>query len=465
MKVQRVGLCSPVRDMVRRLGRDGTIAARLSLLAFLVFNANLRSITSLDTYATRVLPISIIREGNLDLDEFPFLHEYPNWLKSTKPREAYWVHQTRGHYISNYPVMPAILSVPVYVVPVLLGLTDGPSSSIGYNRTEIVATLLSKIAASAIVALSVGFIYLTLLRLTSRRGAVWVALAYAFATASWSSSSQGLWLTAWSQPLLALTFYCFVRAREEPRFAVYGGIPLALSVACRPPVIIFAAAFFAYVITYHRRQAVRFLLIPVIVGGLLVAYNLYYFGNLIGGYTALGTETEFGAPRLKALLGLLISPSRGMFTYSPILLFACAGIGAVLRRPREPVMVTIGVATVLTLIFYSSWILWDGGFSYGYRFLADLLPGLCLFLGVGWSWVAARPWRIGLFLVAAIFSIFIQVIGAFFFPCGWYDFSARQAAQHQERFWDWKDPEWLRCLRAGPVEPDGVRFLRSAWGK
>jgi hypothetical protein len=209
----------------------------------------------------------------------------------------------------------------------------------------------------------------------------------------------------------------------------------------------------------------KFLLIPAIVGGLLVAYNLYYFENLIGGNPAFGTGTAFGAPRLKALLGLLISPSRGMLTYSPILLFACAGMGPVMRRPRDPVMVTIGVATVLTLIFYSSWIWWFGGFSYGYRFLVDLLPGLCLFLGVGWSWVAAQRWRIGLFLVAAIFSVFIQVIGAFFFPCGWYDFPARQALEHQERFWDWKDPEWLRCLQAGPVEPDGVRFLRSARGK
>ena len=453
-----------MREMLNRFGRDGTIAVRLSVLAFLVFNANLRSITSLDTYATRVLPISIIREGNLNLDEFPFLHEYPKWLRSAEYREAYWVRQTRGHYMSNYPVMPAILSVPVYVVPVLLGLTEGPSS-IGYTRTEIVATLLSKIAASAAVALSVGVIYLTLLRLTSRTGALWVALVYAFATGSWSSSSQGLWSTAWSQPLLALTFYCFVRARQEPRFVIYGGIPLALSAACRPPVIIFAAVFFLYVVTCHRRHALRFLLVPAIVGGLLVAYNLYYFENLVGGYTALGIGTELGAPRLKALLGLLISPSRGMLSYSPILLFACAGMGAVMRPPRDSVMVTISVATVLTLIFYSSWIWWFGASSYGYRFLVDLLPGLCLFLGIGWSWVAAQRWRIGLFLVTAVFSVFIQVIGAFFFPCGWYDFSAGQAPEHQEHFWDWKDPEWLRCLKAGPVEPDGVRFLRSAPGK
>ena len=103
-------MSTTLRALVQKLA--GSIALRLALLAFVIYNANLRSVTSLDTYATRVLPISIIREGNLDLDEFHFLHEYPKWLKPGEEKEAYWIHQTRGHYMSNYPVMPAILSVP-----------------------------------------------------------------------------------------------------------------------------------------------------------------------------------------------------------------------------------------------------------------------------------------------------------------------------------------------------------------
>jgi len=133
---------------------------RLFLLAFVVYNANLRSISSLDTYPNRFLPISIIREFNLDLDEFPFLHKYPEWMQADPQKAAYYVRKARGHYMSNYPVMPAVLSVPVYVIPVLLGMTDGPPSTTGFSRTEIVATLLSKVSASAAVAFSgmIGFI-------------------------------------------------------------------------------------------------------------------------------------------------------------------------------------------------------------------------------------------------------------------------------------------------------------------
>lgn len=60
---------------------------------------------------------------------------------------SYWV-LVGEHYMSCFPVMPAILSVPVYALPVTLGLTDGEDSALGYTRTEIVGTVLSKIRLS-----------------------------------------------------------------------------------------------------------------------------------------------------------------------------------------------------------------------------------------------------------------------------------------------------------------------------
>ena len=32
---------------------------------------------------------------------------------------------------------------------------------------------------------------------------------------------------------------------------------------------------------------------------------------------------------------------------------------------------------------------------------------------------------------------------------------------YRERLWDWKDPEFVRCLCAGPVYPEGLGFLRE----
>lgn len=436
-------------------------AVRLFVLAFVVYNLNLRSVTSLDTYPTRFLPISIIRERDLDLDEFDLLHRYPDWWESDiKDEFPYYTRFVRGHYMSTYPVVPAMLSVPIYAIPVLLGLTDIDLRVGDFTGQEIVATFLSKLSASAAVALSVAIVYLTLLQLTNARAALWTALVYAFATSSWSVSSQGLWQTAMSQPLLALALYHLVRGRRESRHVVYAGIPLALSVASRMSVIIFAAILTVYAFRYHRAQFPAFAIGPVIVGALLAAYNWFYFGTPVHA----GPAVLLGLPKWDAFAGLLISPSRGLFTYSPVLIVGAAGMVAALRARRDPLLAAIGIATILTVVAYSAWDIWYGAYSYSYRFLVDLLPGLALFLGLGISHLFSTPWKAAVLGVLTIFSLGVQIIGAFSYPCGWYE-SPVSARIDRSRFWDWRDPEFVRCLRAGPVEPEGLKLLRSLMAK
>lgn len=449
-----------LKSLFSRLWHSTTF--RLILIAFVVYNINLRSVTSLDTYPTRFLPISIINEFNLDLDEFPFMHKRPAWAGEAD-LPGYYVTFTRNHYVSSYPVMPAILSTPIYALPVWLGLTDGSTTANGYNQTEIVGTFLSKISASLAVAFSVGLMYLSLLRLTTQRGALSIALIYAFATSSWSVSSQGLWQTSMSQPLIALALYFLLKGKEARNNIVYAGIPLALAVACRPPVAIFAVLYFVYVALHHRDLLIRFMIFPLIIGALLITYNMYYFDSLVGGYTYADTEGYFTFPRLENLLGLLFSPSRGMLTLSPVLFFSVAGMGLALYYRRNTILVYTAIASILMVVFYSMWHLWDGAFSYSYRFLVDLLPGLCLFIAVVWEWIVRNwIWK-SLLVVALTFSLLIQVTGAFFYPCGWYNTPVK-VLEHRERFWDWRDPEFARCLANGPVDPDGLRFLRKVLG-
>lgn len=451
---------------MRLLGATaGSNFFRLVLLSVLVYNANLRSITSFDTNSTRYLPISILTEFDLDLDEFPFLLEYP--LRNLPPdlREgdappAYWVQHTKGHYYSTFPVTPAILAIPVYAIPVLLGLTSGSDTGVGLTRTEVVGTALSKLSASIAVGLSVGIVYLTALRLTTARAAVGIALVYGFATSSWSVASQGLWQTAMSEPLLVLALYCLVRGRERGAWVVLAGLPLALSVACRPPTLIFAACLSLYVAHRHPQRLVAFAILPIGIGSLLLAHNLTYFDHPLGGYAMTGPSGYFSPPGLKRFLGLLVSPSRGLLIYSPVLVFAFAGLIASLVRRRDMLLVYVAVSVLATILFYSGWENWHGHFSYSYRHLVDILPAMALFLPGVWSTV----WRsrvVGLlFALLAIQSVLAQAIGVFCYPCDWWG-SPVSASADPGRFWDWSDPEMLRCLRAGPVEPDGVRLLRS----
>src|SRR5262249_49766567 len=72
--------------------------AQKSFLIFavimIVYLGNHRTLDAVDTIPARYLPVSIIRTGDLNLDEYNFLHRYgtPPFLK-----------EVGGHYVSDYP--------------------------------------------------------------------------------------------------------------------------------------------------------------------------------------------------------------------------------------------------------------------------------------------------------------------------------------------------------------------------
>ena len=443
-------------------------AIRLALVAFVVYNVNLRPISSADTFPTRYLPISILIEHNFDLDEFPFLvtkdYAWPGAGDSDLP---YYLQRRRGHLMSTYPVMAAVLATPVYALPVLLGLAGdprAPASNGGFTRTEIVGTLLAKLTASLATAVSVALMYWALLRLTSRRGAFWIALGYALATSAWSVSSQGLWQSTMSQVLFAGTFLAFLKASETARarwIAVASSL-LALAVACRPPAIIFALVLTPYAFVQHRKWFLRAFVPPAAAcAALLLSYNLYYFATLKGGYEGYSAAQVFTLGQMvPAFYGLLFSPNRGILTFSPWLVAGFAGLTVALLGRRIPLLRYIAVATLLTIAFYSSNPGWDGGFSYSYRYLVDLTPGLALGAALVWEWIQSRGWRIALLGGMLAVSLGVQIVGAFDYPCGWYR-SPQKDPRNMARIFDWRDLEVAQCLKQGPVESDGLRVIRG----
>ena len=152
---------------------SGRAAFLLAAAAFLVYNLNLREISSQDTIPARVLPVEVLREHRLDLDRY-FRDEQ---LRAHPP---YWVQHVGGHYVSSYPPLPGLLALPIYVLPVTF--LDGDSWPL--------INALAKVSASLFAALSVLFVYLAARELGEPASALGVAVIYAFGTPTWSVASQ-----------------------------------------------------------------------------------------------------------------------------------------------------------------------------------------------------------------------------------------------------------------------------------
>jgi hypothetical protein len=82
-----------------------------------------------------------------------------------------------------------------------------------------------------------------------------------------------------------------------------------------------------------------------------------------------------GRPSLEALIGITISPYRGLFFFAPVLLVAIAGAMLWFRSHTE--LRELGIIAVTMLVFFAfniSFNGWEGGFGIGARYLVPLIP-------------------------------------------------------------------------------------------
>jgi hypothetical protein len=423
----------------------------LALASFLVYNANIREISSQDTIPARVLPVELIRYQSLTLDRL-----FRDW-PATDPL-PYWVQRVDGHYRSSYPVAPAVLAAPIYLVPMLSGVGD----------SWVVINFLSKLAASIIAALSVAFVYLAARAAApppaGLGGPLAAGLTYAFATSTWSVSSQGLWGHGPAQLALAVALYGLTRSPTGIHCGVVG-LAAGFMVASRPSTALAAAILGAYALRRGRRASLWCAVGLFAVLLAVLAYNLATFGSWQGGYAWINRTHDvfhgvrgggtWSTPLTEGLPGILVSPSRGLLVYSPVLLLCLAGLGWAVWR-HGGLFGPAGLIVGATLLLFGHYSVWWGGHSFGPRLLSDLLPAAALGLVPAWPWV--RRWGVGRVLAVLLltWSVGVQAIGAFYYPSArsvdW-DATPRDVDQAHERLWDWQDPQLLRLLRNGPVSP------------
>jgi hypothetical protein len=96
------------------------------------------------------------------------------------------------------------------------------------------------------------------------------------------------------------------------------------------------------------------------------------------------------ARMLRALLGLSISPYKGLFWYAPVLLLGLIGAVPFTRRYHWE-----GLAFLLLIgahfLGYSRYNYWSGGVAWGSRYLLPVIPFLVLLAGPVFAWLLREP--------------------------------------------------------------------------
>ncbi len=418
-----------LRVLLARMSKSNWfLALALGGLALLLYLSNGRCIGAGDSIPAELLPVSLLKEHNLDFNEFS---------DKTQP-QPFWFVVKNDRVISFYPIIPGILNVPAHVLGKALGWDT-------YAQRQ----QLSKWTSAFLTAASVAFLFLTLIKLCERRStAVLVSVVYAVCTCAWSVASQGLWQHGPSLFFLTAAFACIVRT-ERPWLLAMAGFFFGMAVFNRPANFVFAFPAAVYVLWLYPRRLTWFLLAAGVPAVFMAWYSLEFWGSLMAlgqGHRFAGTHgphiTHFHYPLFKGMSGVLLSPGRGLFIFSPIFLFAVPMFLYAFwpRSKLRPIYVLLAVGALADLILFSRWSVWWGGWSFGYRMLLEMLPALCIFLALTWErWIALRLWRRALFLLAALVSLYIQFLGAWFFPSDW---NGRVNIDgNPDRNWDWRDSE------------------------
>src|SRR5262249_31770540 len=161
---------------------------------------------------------------------------------------------------------------------------------------------------------------------------------------------------------------------RRPALAAAAAIPLAFGFMTRPTAALAIVAFGALIAVTQRRMLVPYLLLLALALAPWIALNLAVFGAVLPPYY-LPSRLTGSAPAAEALAGNLISPARGLFVFSPILLLTLPGIVLALRAPRERALgLAFGAIVVAHWIAVSRFPHWWGGASFGPRLMSDIVP-------------------------------------------------------------------------------------------
>ena len=313
---------------------------------------------------------------------------------------------SQGDMVPNYEPAQMVAAIPLYLWGRALGAA-----------AQGVMVFNAIVTAAAAALLFLCFLELEYGRRTATLG----SLVFAFATLAWPYSR-----TFFREPLTMLayllTVYGLLRYRgfrygaapvqptaRRYRWLVLTGFALGLalitkqtSVALVPSLLVLAVAYeWRRPITAHEgsrgRVALRMaaamlapLALMLLLGRLYQVITLggveVFARNIVEYTTNPQLSQTVPARMMRAFLGITVSPYKGLFWYSPVLILGLVGAFPFTRRHRwEGLSFLLLIA--LHLLGYSRYNYWSAGVAWGMRYLLPVVPFLVLLAAPVWAWL------------------------------------------------------------------------------
>lgn len=432
---------------------DWAVALGIVFVLLLVYNANGREIGSYDSQPTKFAARELLRRGTLALNHVvgavPAYAERPAFVLSRD-----------GRYRSAYSPVPAVLAASISYPFVKLRLLDLASPA--------APGIIAVVGASLMTSVAVGLLYLAARRRATRTRAVLIALGLGLGTGLWPLVSRTLWAheTAILGMAIVVAAFCATEDRMHLGAASCAAFGLALAGLARPQLAPMIAVILAGLwVRAPRPAAVVAVAVVGATAAAMMLINWRWFGAPLGAQSVLqattnslhGTSGWFGWS-FEGYAGLLVSPSRGLLVFSPVVAIALAGFADAARSPWMSPLRWCAAAAAAQFLLYGGYVIWWGGHTYGPRYMLDVLPALVPLAAA----VLARP-RFGrgkalLCGAALAWSVGLAATGAFCYPSEQWNTTPIDVDREHSRLWSWTDSQFIRCWKSGP-SPRNLELL------
>lgn len=334
-----------------------------------------------------------------------------------------------GKVYSQYALLPSLAHVPGRLVYVgLFGRHDDrPSAQLGL-------VLASHVAPALAAALACALAFAAMAKLASRRAALVATGAIAFASLLFVYARYPMSEAIQAACVMGLVYELvrIVRGEREWRRGLALGLWAGAVVNAKLVLALgVVGGLVAAACIVRDRAQLRRLALGALVGGLpwlvmFLVYNQLRWGSpLSTGYDETLAMMNESMP--VGLLGLLVSPGKGLVWFSPMIILAIIAIARCGSAHRPTIAIVLAVV-VPPLLFYARFLSWSGDYCWGPRYLLYALAPLSLLMA---PWLDRDRGRLCRWLVRGVLavSVAVQLLGA-------------------SLFWD----HWIRLSREARIE-------------